>query len=836
MGKPIFFFLILLSQLGARTYQIDTQADFDRHRTGTFAPGDEILFRSGGIFSGMFAPRGSGRASEPIVIDRYGTGEMPIINALGEEEAGIFLKNVQFWEVQNIEITNTDGSQRHQGKLKGIYVLIDADRPQRTMRHIYIKDCFVHDVNGRTRDNDPDGAKRHGGIHVHTYGSRDTLIDDLQIVGNTVQKTGGVGIATDSDHNAVQNGDVANLWTKVYIAHNYVDNTDRNNMIVRDSVNAIAEYNTLANSSRENTGHSIFNFHTVGFVAQHNEAYGNVGDESKDRGGYDADYNARDTTYQYNYSHDNIWFCGVMKRWNKGVTIRYNISQNDRGGFCFYGFNSSRECEDVVFHNNVYFLARRFPRAPFIAENRTPLNTSFYNNIFYYENEGFFNSAVNGAPNTSFSHNLYFGIPARGDDNNAVTANPQFVSAGSGGRDLDMTDPNRLSGYRLSAGSPCIDAGRVIPGVTRDFWGNPVPSSGAPDIGVHERQAAATTLAPTYGNGGIPGSGRPWLISGETETRLEAENFDQGGSGVGYLDSDSVNQGAVYRLEGGVDIQTNPEPLEGFNVGWTAAGEWLQFSIEVEERGLFDLRFRHARSAEGAVDLRVVSDGNDLAPGLELASTGGWEAYVVANAQVQLDAGPQVLRVFFPEGGINLDYFEFAPASLPEIVMVEVGPLAESAAGETWSDGLPAHSGAVYRVPNGGQLRSESGSSVFPGFSLVVEPGGRFQFRSVEANNEVTVVDDLVLEGGSDASSSQRAGLQAGTGSSVTNVLDGTIRASGFVQFLTFENASGSRIAREMKVHSQIRGEGTIQAWEGIAGQGGSVVTITNEDNTFAGT
>lgn len=152
----------------------------------------------------MFAPRGSGRASEPIVIDRYGTGEMPIINALGEEEAGIFLKNVQFWEVQNIEITNTDGSQRHQGKLKGIYVLIDADRPQRTMRHIYIKDCFVHDVNGRTRDNDPDGAKRHGGIHVHTYGSRDTLIDDLQIVGNTVQKTGGVGIATDSDHNAVQ--------------------------------------------------------------------------------------------------------------------------------------------------------------------------------------------------------------------------------------------------------------------------------------------------------------------------------------------------------------------------------------------------------------------------------------------------------------------------------------------------------------------------------------------------------------------------------------------------------------------------------------------------------
>lgn len=471
---------------------IDNQADFDACQTRTFEPGDLILFKRGQIFSGMFAPQGSGTASQPIRIASYGEGAMPIINALGVNKAAIHLKNVEYWEVHNIEVTNTDGTDNHQGKINGIYVETDNNRPHTVMNHIHIKHCHVHDVNGITLDSHPDEAKGHGGIHVHTFGTIPTMIHDLRIVGNTIERTGGVGIGTNSGFNGVNTNEIGHLWTGVYIAHNFISNTSRNNMIIRQSLNPLIEYNVLANSSRHNTGHSLFNFHTVGFTAQHNEAYGNTGAGGMDRGGFDADYNARDTTFQYNYSHDNLWFIGIMKRWNKTVDVRYNISQNDRHGFIFFGFDNDTACENVRIYNNVYYAGPGITGAQFVAENRKPHNTRFYNNIFHFANGGSYGSGMNTMQNVQFSHNAYFGIPAHPGDANAVTTDPMMVAPGSGRTNIDMTDPGRLAGYGLKPGSPCIDAGRsngagyVFGG--RDFWGNPVPAGAGIDIGVHEFQ------------------------------------------------------------------------------------------------------------------------------------------------------------------------------------------------------------------------------------------------------------------------------------------------------------------------------------------------------------
>ena len=470
------------------TYYIDNQADFDAYASYAFAPGDEILFERGVIFSGMFAPKGSGEPGQPIVIGNYGTGPIPIINAMGSNEAGILLKNVEQWEIDGIEITNTDGTQDHQGKLKGIYVLID--NPIRTvMNHIRISNCYIHDVNGVTKDDDPYGAKRHGGIHIHTYGDSACRLNDVEIVGNTVENTGGVGIANDSTHVAIKSvtADRTYLWTDVHVAHNFVDNTDRNNMIIRDSINPLVEYNVLANSSRENTGHNLFNFDTVGFVAQYNEGYGNLGDGG-DRGAYDADYNNIDTTFQYNYSHDNQWMIGIMNKFNEGVTIRYNISQNDRSGFIFYGFNIAFQSRDIKVYNNTYFAGEHLSSGRIVAHNSVAKRTTFYNNIFYFENGASHGDKVGDWEDIIFSHNAYIGIVPWDGEVGAVTSNLLLANPGTGGADIDMSDPNRLLGYRLQPGSACIDAGISIPGVIRDFWGNLVPAGSAADIGAHEVQ------------------------------------------------------------------------------------------------------------------------------------------------------------------------------------------------------------------------------------------------------------------------------------------------------------------------------------------------------------
>ena len=46
-------------------------------------------------------------AGNPIVIDRYGEGERPVIDGDGATGEGVvYLNNQQYWEIRSLEITN----------------------------------------------------------------------------------------------------------------------------------------------------------------------------------------------------------------------------------------------------------------------------------------------------------------------------------------------------------------------------------------------------------------------------------------------------------------------------------------------------------------------------------------------------------------------------------------------------------------------------------------------------------------------------------------------------------------------------------------------------------
>ena len=292
--KPAAFFLLCALQCLpclAEEYRIDSQKQFDALRRSTFLAGDSILFKRGVQFDGMFAPLGNGTEEAPIRIDVYGQGERPRIDGHGQHRAGVFLQDPSYWEVNGLEITNTDGTDEDQGQLFGIYVL--ASGAEGAYKHIYINDCYIHDVNGKV------AGKGRGGLHVHIKGLESALIHDLRITNNRIVRVGGVGIGNASSCGRVEfreHDTVGHyLWTDVYVAGNYIDGTGRNNIIARVSKDAIYEYNVLANSSRYDTGHSIFCFNTDGIRIQYNEAYGNVGDDGRDRGGFDADYNCVNT-------------------------------------------------------------------------------------------------------------------------------------------------------------------------------------------------------------------------------------------------------------------------------------------------------------------------------------------------------------------------------------------------------------------------------------------------------------------------------------------------------------------------------------------------------------
>ena len=306
--------------------------------------------------------------------------------------------------------------------------------------------------------------KWRGGIHVRIENLNSTRFDDLRITNNRIVRVGGVGIGNSSECGSIEfSGEEVvahNLWTGVYVAGNYVEHTGRNSIIARCSKDAVYEYNILADSSRHDTGHSIFCFSTDGIRIQFNEAYGNVGDEVRDRGGFDADYRCVDTLIQYNYSHDNMWFCGIMKKPNRGVTIRYNVSQNDRKGIYFYGFEDNADARDIHIYNNTHYVREGLDVVVF-PEGRTPLNTLFENNIFYFEGKGGWGKNAKGV-NLAFRNNLYFNIPPHPSDPSPVSGDPRFVRPGAAGRDIDLKTMGALKGYRLGDDSPCRGAGVFI--------------------------------------------------------------------------------------------------------------------------------------------------------------------------------------------------------------------------------------------------------------------------------------------------------------------------------------------------------------------------------------
>lgn len=465
----------------AEEYRIDSQAQFHALSTAAFLPGDVILFKRGLEFDGMFAPFGEGTEGAPIRIETYGRGRRPTIHAEGKQQAGLLLRDPSFWEVNGLEITNTDGTDEDQGTLFGIYVL--ASGAEGTYRHVYINDCYVHHINGKV------AGKGRGGIHVHVKDLEATIFDDLRITNNRIVRVGGVGIGNRSSCGRIEfrERDTVghHLWTNVYVAGNHVEHTGRNSIIARVSKDAVYEYNTLAHSSRYDTGHSIFCFNTDGIRIQYNEAYGNVGDDGSDRGGFDADYNCVHTVIQYNYSHDNMWFCGIMKRRQRHAVIRYNVSQNDRAGIYFYGFESARQASDVHIYNNTHFVREGLDVSVF-PEGRTPLNSRFENNIFYFEQGGRWGENAEGI-NTSFRNNLYFNIEPHPSDPRAIVADPMFVQPGVAGTTIDLTTMDALAGYRVASGSPCIDAGVIIEdNGGRDFFGTEVTTAST-DVGACEQ-------------------------------------------------------------------------------------------------------------------------------------------------------------------------------------------------------------------------------------------------------------------------------------------------------------------------------------------------------------
>ncbi len=150
---------------------------------------------------------------------------------------------------------------------------------------------------------------------------------------------------------------------------------------------------------------------------------------------------------------------------------------------------------------------------------------------------------------------------------------------------------------------------------------------------------------------------------------IDCADFDYGTNGVAYYDMHAGrnnvnnftpwNTGWALRNDG-VDLQVSDDPDGAvYNIGWIDPGEWVNYTVEIEQEGIYDVTFRVASEPGGALFfLRL--DGLVASPILNVSSTGGWQSWTSITAEdVELPAGTHVLTLTFVNGKLNINSMDF---------------------------------------------------------------------------------------------------------------------------------------------------------------------------------
>ncbi|MDR0866348.1 MAG: carbohydrate-binding protein [Candidatus Symbiothrix sp.] len=169
--------------------------------------------------------------------------------------------------------------------------------------------------------------------------------------------------------------------------------------------------------------------------------------------------------------------------------------------------------------------------------------------------------------------------------------------------------------------------------------------------------------------------------------------YDFGGEGITYHDTDSVNHGSGelnpidgsylhgFRVNEGVDISYTKSndidntpynfvqpPMELLYVGWTEPGEWLKYTVNVTETGVYTVSLLYTSNQGGKISLAVneedpvgmftITSTFNKADPVDFRQWHHWNSIHLTS--VPLEKGIQVLKLTTEETGqMNYAYLDF---------------------------------------------------------------------------------------------------------------------------------------------------------------------------------
>jgi hypothetical protein len=468
----------------------------ERVNATSFRPGDQILLRAGGAWTGQLALRGDGAVGVPIELGRYGDGPAPSINGNGAR-AAVYLENQSHWIVRDLDVSNCvapcgslDDPGTSRAARVGILVVASSGAP---VRDVTIAANAVHDVAGNVAAvGDPSIDSyyaRNAGIAV--VAAQGSTFDGIAITGNAITDVDRVGIFVGFDDVGADTADaIASLprATNVAIASNTIDRSGGDGIVNYGTSGAVVTGNVVTNGGRRGTASAaIWSAAADRTLVERNVVSGEVagtgGGGDRDRMAFDVDWGTTDHVVRYNASRGN--YGGFLQIWEShglpgsaattvdGLVVEFNVSIDDGDDAsthlltqCGTSWSAGRA---PIVANNTFVLAAALstamigrcrqtssPGAPIIGGA-----LDVYDNIFYARGATSF--AV--LPDATFDGNvLYAAGGVINDPAGALHDDPLLARA----------DPVVVDDVKLRAGSPALAGGRALGGGRRDFWGNAV--------------------------------------------------------------------------------------------------------------------------------------------------------------------------------------------------------------------------------------------------------------------------------------------------------------------------------------------------------------------------
>jgi beta-glucanase (GH16 family) len=245
--------------------------------------------------------------------------------------------------------------------------------------------------------------------------------------------------------------------------------------------------------------------------------------------------------------------------------------------------------------------------------------------------ESFVNLLGNTAATGRGAYGMFNNIGGFPDNFGLACINDTATSCTGGGSSSWLTLTEWANGYQT--------VGSFLVRPTTDADGDGVPDAGD--------QCPGTPADTTVNASGC---------ALETSLNLEAEEY------TAYWDSDPGSNGDAGNPGDDVDIEATTDVGGGRNLGWAAAGEWLEYQVNLSA-GVYAVNTRVASEVStGAYDLLLddVVFGSDTVP-----STGGWqvwETHSVGSITVSY-SGLHTLRVNVTGNDFNLNWIELTQAA-----------------------------------------------------------------------------------------------------------------------------------------------------------------------------